>query len=498
MYFFGERTLCLSILESAMTMLAFFLVRLFNALRSARLAMLCALLAISGNAQAASTVPGEVLVKLRSPAALAPIIAAYPGTVSVQFGSRPIYRLKLPVGSNVAAVLVAVLANPDVLLAEPNILHQSPEARRSRLWAVGEPAAYTTQWAPTAMRLPLAHTFSKGLGVKVAVLDTGVDLAHPALAGRLLPGFDFVDKDADPSEVGTTANLGFGHGTHVAGLIALTAPDAKIIPYRVLDTNGEGNSWVLMEAVLRAIDDGAHVINLSLGTPDKSDVLVSIAKLFSCEPPDETDPILNFSDPSYAADKARCAGGGSVVLVAAAGNDGSPSQKEYPAAVSAYGMISVGASAQNKTLASFSNSASWVQIAAPGDGITSLVPGNGYAVWSGTSMSAPLVAGTAALLRSVNPEMTAKDIVRKIARSGTVLTSTNITQLDAAAVVESCRLDIDGDGLSLATTDGLMLIRAMSGMTDVSVTSAAAPLSNRKDWPAVRQFLTGVCGLNLP
>ena len=71
--------------------------------------------------------------------------------------------------------------------------------------------------------------------------------------------------------MGTAANLGFGHGTHVAGLVALTAPDAKIVPYRVLDENGEGNVWVLAEALLRAIDpdgnpakdDGAHVINIS-------------------------------------------------------------------------------------------------------------------------------------------------------------------------------------------------------------------------------------------
>jgi Subtilase family len=471
------------------------------------LSLVCAMT----SAHAAERVANEVLVKLRSTAALASLQSDYSVVSASQFGQRPIYRLRFATDANIGELVVNLRADSArVLLAEPHYTHQTPEARKGRAWVVGEPSVYTTQWAPTAMRLPLAHTYSRGQGVRVAVLDTGVDTTHPALAGKLLPGFDFVDNDGDPSE-SAQANFGYGHGTHVAALVALVAPEAKIVPYRVLDGNGEGNAWVLAEAIFKALDpdgnpatdDGAHVINLSLGTTFKSDVLVSIAKLFSCEGQDDSDPLLNFADAGYNADKQRCAENGGVVLVAAAGNDGSIDVKEYPAAVSSYGMISVAASAPNKTLASFSNFGSWVQVAAPGDGITSAVPvgsnaPSGYATWSGTSMAAPLVAGTAALLRSQNSNLSAKETVRKIARGGSALTGTGIKQVDAAAAVETCRMDVDGDGVVRATTDGLMITRAMLGMTQGAVMSAAAPAGARKSWDEVRTFLTEICGLALP
>lgn len=434
----------------------------------------------------------------------------YAAISATQFGQRPIFRLKFSIGTDIEATVVNLRADiARVLLAEPHYTHQSPEARRGRAWAVGEPAAYVAQWAPEAMRLKLAHTYSRGAGVRVAILDTGVDATHPSLLGKLLPGFDFVDNDMDPSE-SADATFGYGHGTHVAALVALVAPLAKIVPYRVLDTNGEGNAWILAEAIFKALDpdgnpetdDGAHVINLSLGTTSKSDVLVSIAKLFSCEGQDDSDPLLNFADVGYNLDKQRCAETGGVVLVAAAGNDGSSSVKEYPAAASSYGMISVGASTQNKTLASFSNSGSWVQIAAPGEGITSAVPisvnaPSGYATWSGTSMAAPLTSGVAALVRSLNSESSAKEVVRKITRNGSVLNGTDIKQVDAAAAVETCRMDVDGDGQVLATTDGLIIARAMLGLTGPALGSAVSAAANRVGPTALRDYLANVCGMLL-
>ncbi len=492
-------------------MSAFSSVSVFQFLLRAAIAGLT--LALVPLSHAADTVAGEVLVKLKSVAALPSVLAPYPGAVSTQFGSRPIYRFKLPASNNVDSVVVALRANADVLLAEPNTTHQSPEARKNQVWAVGTPSAYAAQWAPTAMRLREAHLFSKGAGIKVAVLDTGIDPTHPAFAGKLLPGYDFVDGDSDPTEVlctptpCSTAGIAFGHGTHVAGLIALVAPSAKIIPYRVLDPNGEGNAWVLAEALDRAITDGADVINMSLGTATRTRILESITKLFQCEAPDSTDPELDFSDSSYAVDLTRCATSLGPVVVAAAGNDGSSSVDEYPARERVKGLIAVGASNDSKHLTSFSNFGSWVQIAGPGEGITSTIPMSavpgGYATWSGTSMAAPLVSGAAALLRSVQKDLAPRDVVRRLQDMATPLQkfgggTTGIGQVDAAALVETCQMDIDGDGLVLPTTDGLMLMRAMMGMTGTAVSSAAVSGSPRSDWTAIRAYLVRVCAMTLP
>jgi subtilisin family serine protease len=387
--------------------------------------------------------PGEVLVKLRSTAALQPLLARQPLTLVSRFGARPIYRLKVVGAVRVKDVLAALALEPDVMIAEPNTTHRSPEARRTVPWAIGTQSAYIAQWAPQAMRLADAQRITQGVGVRVAVLDTGVDTTHPALAGRLLPGRDFVDGDLDPSEVFSTTTGAWGHGTHVAGLIALAAPGAQIMPLRVLDTDGVGNAWVLAEALLHAIDpdgnpdtnDGVHVINLSLGSLARTRIIDTIAQIASCAPAIADDPIGDRSDPGYADDDRRCANGSNgVVIIGAAGNDASGSLKEYPAAESAYGLVSVASSDSTRHISKFSNSGPWIDLAAPGEGITSAIPG-GWAVWSGTSMAAPLVAGAAALVRGQDLSVRPSVVVRRLKQTASVLCSTNLRQVDAYAAV---------------------------------------------------------------
>ncbi len=387
--------------------------------------------------------PGEILVKMRSDAALNPLLIKYGLTVVDRFGSRPIFRLKTIGATSTATALAALPSEPEVLIVEPNFIHQSPEARRNQPWAIGTAQTYAVQWAPQAMRLPEAQLRATGAGVRVAVLDTGVDRTHPLLRGRLLPGFDFVDFDADPSEVGGVGNPGFGHGTHVAGLIAMVAPDAKIMPFRVLDMDGVGNVWVLAEALLRAVDpdgnpdtdDGAHVINMSLGTLNRTRLFESIAQLVSCTPADPDLPETDVTDPGYNDDKTRCSRFGGIVIVAASGNDASAAVKQYPAAEGFKGLLAVAATGADGKLATFSNFGSWILIAAPGELITSAIPGGGFATWSGTSMASPLVAGTAALLHQREPALKPDEIVRRLQQSSSNLCGTNLHQLDAAAAL---------------------------------------------------------------
>jgi thermitase len=410
-----------------------------------RAALAAVLLAMSLNAYSDggnAALPGELLVKLRSSAALGPLLSKYQLSLMDQFGARPIYRLKVSGTASVGDTIAALGAEIDVLIAEPNFVHESPEARKNVVWAIGSPQDYVAQWAPQAMHLSQAHLLSTGGGVRVAVLDTGVDRQHPALAGRLLPGFDFVDFDDDPSE-GSPDGIGFGHGTHVAGLVAMVAPDAAIMPLRVLDSGGQGNAWVLAEALLYAVDpdgdpntdDGAHVINLSLGSLDRTRIFDTVAQLVSCTEPVDNDPAGDLSDPGYDADDARCSNFGGAVVVAAAGNDGSDAVLEYPAAEGAHGLVAVAASGSDSRLAGFSNYGSWISLAAPGDGITSSVPGGGYATWSGTSMAAPLVAGTAALVLAVDPGLTPDGVARRLARRSAALCGTGLRQVDAAAAL---------------------------------------------------------------
>jgi subtilisin family serine protease len=198
----------------------------------------------------------------------------------------------------------------------------------------------------------------------------------------------------------------------VAGLIALAAPEAKIIPVRVLDPQGIGNTWVLAEALAYAVDpdgnpatrDGADVINLSLSTLRRTRLLKSVL-----------DKVCD--DQPSGADDFPAVGNPNLVIVAAGGNGGNDIE-QFPAAESVGGLIGVAASTQQDQLASFSTRGSWLRVASPGQGITSTVPGGQYGVWSGTSMAAPLVAAEAALIHAQFPTLRNTKIVDHIEKTG--------------------------------------------------------------------------------
>jgi subtilisin family serine protease len=390
-------------------------------------------------------------VRLHTTAGLGPLLAKYQLTLVAQSGARPIFRVKVQDGASVPDKVKALTEEAEVIAAEANVQPRAPEARRNVVWAIGTEVEYHEQWAPAAIHLAEAQAITQGAGVRVAVLDTGVDSTHPALAGKLLPGHDFVDNDDDPSEEGNKDNAGYGHGTHVAGLVALTAPAAKIIPVRALDQDGRGDVWMLQTALLYAMDpdgnpatdDGAHVVNMSLGTLDRTRIMDAAMTLSACVIPKRTaKPDTDYDDPGYDADKLRCAAKHGAVILAAAGNDGSDQVREYPAAEGTYGLAPVGASAEDQRFADFSNTGSWVDVAAPGDKITSSVPGGLYGTWSGTSMASPLAAGVAALVRAKAPKLPPKDVARRLQDTGARLCgNTGTVQVDALAAVRNKRSD---------------------------------------------------------
>lgn len=392
--------------------------------------------AVESSSFAEEFVPGEVVIKLAGASDLVDIAAQYKldPTPLAQFGNRPIYRLRIADGASVTSRVAELQADTQfrVVYAEPNYLVRPPQGE-GILWSGGTPAdgtgAYLNQWATEKIRLSEAHAAARGAGVRIAVLDSGVDAAHPALEGHLLPGYDFVDMDSDPSEVGEAGRGAYGHGTHVTGLLALVAPEARIIPLRVLDKDGIGNIWVLAEALEYAVNpdgdvntnDGAQVINMSVSTPRPTNLLQSTLRKITYERIDENGHEIHAVEYNN-------------IVVAAAGNSGTDIP-EYPAAESFHAMLAVAASDEMDAITSFSTRGPWVGLVAPGQGVISTVPGGDYAKWSGTSMAAPLVAGVAALVRSTQPNASNSTVISHLVATSKQIAGPVQRRLDAGAAL---------------------------------------------------------------
>ena len=279
------------------------------------------------------------------------------------------------------------------------------EARQNEQWAVAD---------GSVLDLPGAWDLARGSGVTVAVIDSGARLEHPDLAPNIWTNFDevpgnrvdddhngYVDDvhgvDLSTTRPGQNLSDGFGHGSHVAGIVAAAqngrgvvgvAPRAKLMIVKVLDAKGAGTTGGVAEGIRYAAANGARVINLSLSGPERDPRLVEAVK---------------------------AAGDANALLVTSAGNDGQDidAKPAYPAALPAANLLAVASTDPDngRGISEFSNFGRLaVQVAAPGAQILSTASDGSYVVKSGTSMAAPMVAGVAALAAGVNPNLSATDL----------------------------------------------------------------------------------------
>ncbi len=222
--------------------------------------------------------------------------------------------------------------------------------------------------------------------VTIAILDTGVDLEHPDLKANLVKGINLQDKDKSPQDDN-------GHGTNIAGIVAAVGNNfigiagvtwkVKIMPIKVLQADGKGDSFIVGLGIRYAVDHGAKIVLLSAGEP-----------IFT----------------PFMSEAVNYAGKNDVLIVAASGNEGS--QINYPAAF--HNVLSVGAVNSLDKYVSYSNYGQQLDVVAPGEAIYTTALGGDYTINSGTSMAAPQVAGLAALLFQKYPDMSAREVAEMI------------------------------------------------------------------------------------
>lgn len=342
-------------------------------------------------------IPGEVIVAFRDghdPAAG----QAHGLAVVAELGApgKGVARLLSTAGRPVADVIAELKADPTVAYAEPNYVVQLADEGSVAAVGVNDPQT-GGQYSLDRMRVRDAWSLSTGGSNAVAVLDTGVQFNHPDLAGRLLSGYDFVNGDADPSDDN-------GHGTWVSGIIAANANDGygiagiswsdKILPVKIMSREGTGSTANLLTAIRWSADQGARVINMSVG---------------------------GFPYSQAMQDAVNYAWSRGAVLIGAAGNN-RREENFYPASFD--NVVSVSATQPEDE---FSNWSSWgpkVDVSAPG---SSVLTTNCYActyadhhTWgshtyiSGTSFATPNVAGVVALMRARFPSYTAQQIVDRL------------------------------------------------------------------------------------
>lgn len=298
--------------------------------------------------------------------------------VNQEFGTRTaqylpqleMYLLNVGTETDLEQLAAEIRALPFVEIAHPNYLADPLQAVQGSFpFSDNDHTGdFEHQEAAIELDLDYVHTLSTGAGVKVAVIDGGVNYNHPVFDGKAVSGYDYVDGDSDAFDEEGGENS--GHGTFVAGVIHLVAPDAEIRAYRVSEISGNSDGYLVAEAILQAVKEGCQVINLSMVMKQQHSAI------------------------SEAVAYARAH---NVLVVVAAGNE-QVEDPVYPA--SDPNAIAVAAVDSLDELADFSRFGADVDICAPGTNVYSSYLDSIYAWWEGTSFAAPFVAGELALIIS--------------------------------------------------------------------------------------------------
>lgn len=328
-------------------------------------------------------VPGELLVKIKPGVADEKELHSRAGAAPVERNEvLRLTRVKLKQGADMKKAMEEYRSSGAVEYVQPNYIYHA--------LFVPNDQHYWRQWNMKKIGAEPAWDITRGAAdVVVAVIDTGVDLDHPDLAGNLVPGYNFINPGTSPQD-------DHGHGTHVAGIVAAVtgngtgvagvAGDCRVMPVKVLSGEGEGTDYGVAQGIQWAADNGARIASLSLGGPDYSQAL---------------------------ADAVNYAYGKNVLVVAAAGNEGGAIL--YPAALPH--VVAVGATDNGDNRAAFSNYGDALDIAAPGVSIFSTLWDDTYIYLSGTSMATPHVSGAAALVLSLHPGHTAGQVESALERN---------------------------------------------------------------------------------
>lgn len=354
-------------------------------------------------AQDRGIMPGELIIKL-APGYSLNALARPTGLAAVQLADRlrlagasaalsigpgsDTYRVRVHDDEHIRSLAHSLNTLPGVLYAEANAI-------RTMLRTPNDPII-RQQWALRNIQAFEAWDISTGAEITIAILDTGVSSSHPDLKNRVLPGYDFNNRDFDPSD-------DEGHGTYTAGVAAAEADNnegiagvcwhCRILPVKVLDSSGQGSDANIAAGMRWAADQGARIISMSLGGEEDTQLLREAS--------------------AYAHERG-------ALVIAASGNG--YAQGNLPAYPAAYpDVLAVSATDPSDIVTGFSTTGDFVDISAPGVGVWSTIwqPGEGdtYAAANGTSAACPYVAGGAALVLSIRPDLSADQLAEVLTRS---------------------------------------------------------------------------------